>query len=74
MEREDLTWQDWTKRLQLFYDHVEFLFSPDLFVVGGGVSKHPERFLPMLKLRTPILPAVHRNSSGIIGAAALAGD
>ncbi len=74
MEREDLTWEDWTKRLQLFYDHVEFLFSPDLFVVGGGVSKHPERFLPMLKLRTPILPAVHRNSSGIIGAAALAGD
>lgn len=74
MEREDLTWEDWTKRLQLFYDHVEFLFSPDLFVVGGGVSKHPDRFLPMLKLRTPILPAVHRNSSGIIGAAALAGD
>ena len=74
MEREDLTWEDWTKRLQLFYDHVEFLFSPDLFVVGGGVSKHPDRFLPMLKLRAPILPAVHRNSSGIIGAAALAGD
>ncbi|HAQ60322.1 MAG TPA: polyphosphate glucokinase [Microbacterium sp.] len=74
MERENLSWEDWSKRLQLFYDHVELLFSPDLFVVGGGVSKHPDRFLPLLKLRTPILPALHRNSSGIIGAAALAGD
>lgn len=74
MEREDLSWEQWAKRLQWFYDHVEFLFSPDLFVVGGGVSKHPEQFLPLLKLKTPIVPAVHRNSAGIIGAASLAAD
>jgi len=74
MEREDLSWKDWTERLQWYYSYIEFLFSPDLFVVGGGVSKHPERFLPLLKLRTPIVPAVHRNSSGIIGAASLAAD
>ncbi|MGF3055316.1 polyphosphate--glucose phosphotransferase [Microbacterium sp. YY-01] len=74
MEREQLSWQDWAARLQVFYDHVEFLFTPDLFVVGGGVSKHPENFIPLLNLRTPIVPAIHRNSSGIIGAASLAAD
>ena len=40
MERESLSWEKWAKRLQRYYAHVEFLFSPDLFVVGGGVSKH----------------------------------
>lgn len=74
MEREKLSWEEWSARLQVFYSHVEFLFSPDLFVVGGGVSKHPESFLPLLELNTPIIPAIHRNSSGIIGAASLAGD
>ncbi|QAY74092.1 ROK family protein [Agromyces protaetiae] len=72
MEREDLDWKQWTKRLQRFYSHVEFLFTPDLFVVGGGVSKHHEEFLPLLDLKTPIVPATHRNNSGIIGAASLA--
>ncbi len=74
MEREKLSWEDWSARLQVFYSHVEFLFSPDLFVVGGGVSKHPEKFIPLLELNTPIIPAIHRNSSGIIGAASLAND
>lgn len=73
-ERENLSWEEWSARLQVFFRHVEFLFSPDLFVVGGGVSKHPEHFIPLLDLRTPIVAAIHRNSSGIIGAASLAGD
>ena len=54
------------------YERLEFLFSPDQFVVGGGVSKHADHFLPLLKLDTPIIPAVHRNNAGILGAAALA--
>jgi len=74
MEREKLSWEDWAARLQGFYSHVEFLFTPDLFVVGGGVSKNPEKFLPLLELNTPIINAVHRNNSGIIGAASLAAD
>ncbi len=74
MERENLSWEAWSARLQEFYTLVESLFSPDLFVVGGGVSKHPEKFLPLLELRTPIVAAVHRNNSGIIGAASLAAD
>ncbi|WP_417562478.1 polyphosphate--glucose phosphotransferase [Microbacterium sp.] len=74
MERDELTWKKWAERLQVYYDHLEFLFSPDLFVVGGGVSKHADEFLPLLKLSTRIVPAVHRNNAGIIGAAALAAD
>ena len=72
MEREELSWEKWAKRLQWYYDYVEFLFNPDLFVVGGGVSKHSDEFLGLLKLNTPIVPAVHRNNAGIIGAASLA--
>ena len=72
MERESLSWEKWAKRLQRYYSHLEFIFSPDLFVVGGGVSKHHEHFLPLLKLTAPIVPAVHRNNAGILGAAALA--
>ncbi|MFC3623199.1 hypothetical protein ACFOLB_08660, partial [Microbacterium aurantiacum] len=46
---------------------------PDtLTIVGGGVSKHADKFLHLLDLRTPIVPAAHRNNAGIIGAAALA--
>jgi len=72
MERDELSWEEWAERLQWYYSHIEFLFSPDLFVVGGGVSKHADQFLPLLDLRTPIVPAVHRNNAGIVGAAALA--
>jgi polyphosphate glucokinase len=72
-ERNDWTWEQWTKRLQKYYTYLESLFSPDLFVVGGGVSKHYEDFIPLLHLRTPIVPAVLRNNAGIIGAAVLAG-
>lgn len=71
-EREDLSWEKWAKRLQKYYSTVEFLFTPDLFIVGGGVSKNYQEFLPLLDLKTPIVPAVHRNNAGILGAAALA--
>lgn len=71
-EKEDLSWKQWAKRLQRYYEHLELLFSPDLILVGGGVSKSSEEFLPLLDLRTPIIPAALRNNAGIIGAAALA--
>ena len=71
-ERDNLSWAKWAKRLQWYYSHLEFLLSPDLFIVGGGVSKHADKFLRLLDLDTPIVPAVHRNNAGIIGAAALA--
>jgi polyphosphate glucokinase len=71
-ERHNLSWAAWAKRLQEYYTYLEALFSPDLFIVGGGVSKNHEDFIPLLKLHTPIIPAVHRNNAGILGAAALA--
>jgi polyphosphate glucokinase len=71
-EREHLSWAEWAQRLQVFYETLEALMSPDLFIVGGGVSKQHEEFLPLLKLKTEIVPAATRNSAGILGAAALA--
>lgn len=68
-ERESLSYKEWAQRLQRYYSHVEMLFSPDLLVVGGGVSRDADKFLPRLTLRTPIVPAQMRNRSGIIGAA-----
>jgi polyphosphate glucokinase len=73
-EREELSWQDWAQRLQRYFSHVENLFWPDLIVVGGGVSKKAEKFLPLLQLRTPIVPAKLRNDGGIVGAARQATD
>ena len=67
--REDLSWKEWAERLQRYYSVVEALFSPDLIIVGGGVSKKAEKFLPLLDLRAPIIPATLRNQAGIIGAA-----
>lgn len=71
-EREDLSWEKWAKRLQRYYSVLEALFSPDLIIVGGGVSKSYEQFLPLLSLRAPIVPAKLRNNAGILGSAALA--
>lgn len=74
-DKEGLSYEEWaTKRLQPYYRHIEMLFSPDLFVVGGGVSKDWDEFGPLLKLKTPIIPAQLRNRAGIIGAALAARD
>ncbi len=71
-EREELSWEEWAQRLQVYYAALEFLMSPDLFVVGGGVSKDADQFLPLLDLKTPVVPATLRNKAGIVGAAHLA--
>ncbi|PRX92359.1 polyphosphate--glucose phosphotransferase [Allonocardiopsis opalescens] len=71
-KREDLSWEHWARRLQRYFGTVEDLLWPDLIVVGGGVSKRHEHFLPLLHLRAPIVPAQLRNDAGIIGAALLA--
>ena len=70
--RDDLSYREWAERLQRYYSYLEGLFWPDLFVVGGGISKKADAFLPLLDLRTPIVAAKLRNSAGIVGAASLA--
>lgn len=71
-EREGLSFELWAERLQKYYSALEFLLSPNLFIVGGGISKSHKEFLPLLKLKTPIVPAKLKNAAGIIGAATLA--
>lgn len=73
-KEENLSWKEWGKRLNEYLQHVEFLFSPDLFIIGGGVSKKHEKFFKYLDLQTPIVPAELRNEAGIIGAAMAARD
>ncbi|MDO5739526.1 MAG: ROK family protein [Ornithinimicrobium sp.] len=68
-EREGLSWEEWAERLQRYYSHVEALLSPDLIIVGGGISKKADKFLPLLDLRAQIVAAELRNQAGIIGAA-----
>ncbi|MEU9110302.1 polyphosphate--glucose phosphotransferase [Streptomyces sp. NPDC048483] len=69
-EDEDLSWQHWAHRVQKYLAHVEMLFSPELFVIGGGVSRKAEKFLPLIEgIRAEIVPARLQNSAGIVGAA-----
>ncbi|MGO2662769.1 MAG: polyphosphate--glucose phosphotransferase [Propionibacterium freudenreichii] len=69
MEREHISYKKWAKHLQRYYSTLEKLLWPDLFIVGGGVSREYKRFLPLLNLQTPIVPASLRNGAGTIGAA-----
>ena len=48
---------------------MEKLFWPDLFIVGGGISKDSKKFLPLLTIETPVVPAQLLNDAGIVGAA-----
>lgn len=64
-----LTWRKWAKRVQEYLDTVEALFSPDVVIFGGGISKRPEKFLPLLHMRARMVPARMANNAGIIGAA-----
>lgn len=70
--REKLSYKRWARRLQTYYSTLEKLFWPDLLVVGGGVSKSHDQFLPLLDLNTPIVPAQLLNQAGIVGAAVFA--
>lgn len=68
-EKEGLDWVEYSDRLQRYLSHVEFLLSPDLIIIGGGISACSDEYLPGLSLRTPIVPARLENSAGVVGAA-----
>ena len=74
-EVHELSWKKYGKRLYRYFDHVQMLFSPDLFIIGGGISKNPEKFMPYFEnhIRTPMVMATLRNNAGIVGAALWAG-
>lgn len=71
-EREGIGWKRWAPRVERYLRHVEMLFSPDLFVVGGGASKAADKWLPSISIDTPIVPAAMANNAGIVGAALVA--
>ncbi|MEU6081494.1 polyphosphate--glucose phosphotransferase [Streptomyces sp. NPDC047108] len=74
-EDEDLGWHHWARRLEKYLAHVEMLFSPELFILGGGVSRKAEKFLPHIEgIRAAIEPAQLQNNAGIVGAAMAAAD
>ncbi|WP_055695735.1 polyphosphate--glucose phosphotransferase [Streptomyces prasinopilosus] len=69
-EDHDLTWEHWAHRVQKYLAHVEMLFSPELFVIGGGVSRKSEKFLHHIEgIKAEIVPARLQNNAGIVGAA-----
>jgi polyphosphate glucokinase len=73
-DRTKMSYAKWATRVQRYMRHVEALFTPDLFVVGGGVSKDAAKWLPLLSLRTPVKPAELLNNAGIVGAAMAAAE
>ncbi|MEV0849911.1 polyphosphate--glucose phosphotransferase [Streptomyces sp. NPDC049954] len=74
-EDHDLSWSHWARRVQKYLAHVEMLFSPELFVIGGGVSRKSDKFLPLIEgIRAEIVPAQLQNNAGIVGAAMRAGE
>jgi polyphosphate glucokinase len=66
---EKLSWSEWAARVNEVLGNLEFLFSPDLFIIGGGVSRKPEQYLPFLSTQAEVVPARLRNEAGIVGAA-----
>jgi polyphosphate glucokinase len=66
---EKLSWEKWAHRLSEVLIAIERLVWPDLFIIGGGVSRKHEKFLHLLECRTPAVPAVLGNDAGIVGAA-----
>ena len=71
-ERHDLSWKDYAHRVQEYLELVERLLWPSLFIIGGGVSKHADEFLPEIEIRTRVVPAQLLNRAGIVGAALFA--
>ena len=68
-QREDLSWKKYAKRLNKFLGTMERLFWPNLFIIGGGISKESEKFIPLLTIDTHVVPAQLLNEAGIVGAA-----
>lgn len=73
-EREELSWSKWGKRVEDYLKRMQFFLWPELIIVGGGASKKQDKFLPLLKVDTRVVPAQLRNEAGIVGAAVRAAE
>jgi polyphosphate glucokinase len=68
-KRARLDWPEWAARVNVYLAVMERLFSPDLIIIGGGVSKKSAKFMPYLRARARVVPARLYNDAGIVGAA-----
>ncbi len=68
-KKENLDWDEWAARVDEYLNRIEALFSPDLFILGGGVSRRHKKFLHLLHTQAQVVPAQLLNNAGIVGAA-----
>lgn len=68
-QENDLSWSEWGAHLNTYFQYIEHLFSPNLIIIGGGVSKKHKKFLKYIQTRAKVVPALLRNEAGIVGAA-----
>ena len=68
-KEKDLSWKTWGLRLNEYFKFMDGLFSPELIIIGGGVSKKHEKFLHYIDVQAKVVPAALRNEAGIVGAA-----
>jgi polyphosphate glucokinase len=73
-QRQELSWKKYARRLDRYMKQMEKLFWPDLFIIGGGISKVHEKFIPFLTVQAKVVPAQFQNEAGIVGAALFARD
>jgi len=75
-EEKDLGWKDWGERVGEVVAHLTLLLNPDLVIIGGGVSRKADKFLPVVQsmVKTPIVPAQLQNQAGLVGAALIAAE
>ncbi|MGB3302108.1 polyphosphate--glucose phosphotransferase [Gordonia sp. (in: high G+C Gram-positive bacteria)] len=74
--RDDKGWslKKWSSKVSTVLAHYEAIFSPDLFIAGGGISSKGDQWIPMLTNATPVVAAKLRNRAGIVGAAMAVDD
>jgi len=68
-QEKDMSWPKWAEHVEEYLGRLEALLYPDLFIIGGGVSRKSDKFLPLMHLKTEVVPAVLQNEAGIVGAA-----
>jgi polyphosphate glucokinase len=73
-QAKDLSWRKYARRLNSYLLAMERLFWPDLFIIGGGISKVHDRFIPLLTVRAKVVPAQFQNEAGMVGAALFTKD
>jgi len=69
---QHLSWQEWGTRFNEYLNHLEFVFNPDRFIIGGGIAEHMDEFQSFITTKAPVLAAQSLNQAGIIGAALFA--